>query len=395
MSRRPIARSPHLSQLLAEGYDIAIRANHLVVRGIPYVTAGKQIREGVLITRLSLVDDRAGTPDDHTIFFSGEYPCDQNGREISGIRCMTQLWTFGSDLTADHQFSAKPVSGNYANYYDKITTYAALLSGPAQMLDPSVKPNKGSFVAADDADDEIFRYLDTASPRAEIMEATAKLECRKIIVIGLGGTGGYVLDLLAKTPVAEIHLFDGDTFQQHNAFRAPGAASGADLEAEPFKVDYFASIYSRMRRGIVPRPVYVDEKNIDELKDADFVFLCIDDGLAKKMIVRSLEGFGIPFIDVGMGLFMQGGSLGGTVRTTTSTPQKRAHIWDEKRISFAAPDGDNDYNRNIQVADLNALNAVLAVIKWKKLCGFYIDLEREHHSTYTIDGDDIINEDVA
>ena len=96
-----------------------------------------------------------------------------------------------------------------------------------------------------------------------------------------------------------------------------------------------------------------------------------------------------------MGLFMQGGSLGGTVRTTTSTPQKRAHIWDEKRISFAAPDGDNDYNRNIQVADLNALNAVLAVIKWKKLCGFYIDLEREHHSTYTIDGDDIINEDVA
>jgi hypothetical protein len=34
-----------------------------------------------------------------------------------------------------------------------------------------------------------------------------------------------VLDFTAKTHVKEIHLFDGDTFFQHNAFRAPGAAN--------------------------------------------------------------------------------------------------------------------------------------------------------------------------
>ena len=31
------------------------------------------------------------------------------------------------------------------------------------------------------------------------------------------------------------------------------------------------------------------------------------------------------------------------------------------------------YARNIQLAELNALCAVMAVIKWKKLCGFYAD----------------------
>ena len=51
------------------------------------------------------------------------------------------------------------------------------------------------------------------------------------------------------------------------------------------------------------------------------------------------------------------------------------------------------YASNIQVADLNALNACLAVVKWKKLRGFYRDLESEHHSTYTTDGSMLLNGD--
>jgi hypothetical protein len=45
------------------------------------------------------------------------------------------------------------------------------------------------------------------------------------------------------------------------------------------------------------------------------------------------------------------------------------------------------------VADLNALNAALAVVKWKKLCGFYLDFEKEYHSTYGIDCNALINND--
>lgn len=44
----------------------------------------------------------------------------------------------------------------------------------------------------------------------------------------------------------------------------------------------------------------------------------------------------------------------------------------------------DDYLTNIQIAELNALNAAFAVIKWKKLCGFYQDSENEHHGSYTL-----------
>src|SRR6202035_73221 len=80
---------------------------------------------------------------------------------------------------------------------------------------------------------------------------------------------------------------DGDILHQHNAFRAPGAASGDELAAEPKKVAYFGDIYSKMRRGIVSHPAHVDASNIDELRDADFVFVCIDDGPAKAFIIES------------------------------------------------------------------------------------------------------------
>lgn len=36
------------------------------------------------------------------------------------------------------------------------------------------------------------------------------------------------------------------------------------------------------------------------------------------------------------------------------------------------------------MADLNALNAQLAVIKWKQLFGFYEDRARSHQATYTV-----------
>jgi hypothetical protein len=125
----------------------------------------------------------------------------------------------------------------------------------------------------------------------------------------------------------------------------------------------------------------------------DFVFLCLDSGPIKKLIVETLQEARIPFIDVGMGVYLADGALGGILRVTTSTPEQREHVWAKKRIPFTDGDSNNEYAQNIQIAELNALNAALAVIKWKKLRGFYLDLEGEHHSTYTIDGNAVVNDD--
>jgi hypothetical protein len=45
---------------------------------------------------------------------------------------------------------------------------------------------------------------------------------------------------------------------------------------------------------------------------------------------------------------------------------------------------DDDYTSNIQIADLNALNAILAVIRWKRHIGFYASYERTNLTVYKL-----------
>ncbi|WP_447985444.1 ThiF family adenylyltransferase [Nitrospira sp. Nam74] len=390
MSQQRINRSPDLKRLRDEGYDVQLKAGFLLLGNVPYVTAARQIKRGILVSELTLAGDVTTTPGTHVAYFAGEYPCNKDGSELGKMRHNSGPQQLAEGLVVQHSFSAKPLSGGYTDYYDKMTTYAAILSGPAEAIDPDVKAQTFPVIRSEEGE-SVFNYIDTASSRAGINMVTMKLELRKIAIVGLGGTGSYVLDFVAKTPVGEIHLFDGDTFLQHNAFRSPGAPSIEELQQAQKKVMYFRDRYATMRRGIMAHEYHIDASTAEELRDMDFVFLCIDGGGVKRLIIEKLEEFGIGFVDVGMGVELVDGSLGGILRVTTSTAKQRGHV--QKRVSSTEGDINDNYSRNIQIADLNALNAALAVIKWKKLSGFYLDLENEHNSTYTIDGNIITNDD--
>lgn len=384
MSQKLINRNADLKRLRDEGYDVEVRAGFLLVRDVPYLDSERRARRGTLVVKLVLAGDDTAPPDTHVAHFAGDYPCEPNGRPIEQIRNASNKTMLAAGVTIDHTFSAKPKpAGRYADYYDQVSTYCSILAGPARTVDPAATPKTFPPAVPDPADDCPFHYTDTASSRAEIQTITAKLALGRVAIVGLGGTGAYVLDQVAKTPVREIHLFDRDGFLTHNAFRAPGAPSLEELRARPSKVAYFADIYSKMHRGIVPHAVHVDAGNVDQLRPMDFVFVCIDNGPAKKTVVRALEQFRLPFIDVGMGVYVGENALGGLLRVTTSTPGRPRDL--SSRISFAAAGGENEYQQNIQIADLNALNAILAVVKWKKLFGFYMDFADEHHSTYGIE----------
>jgi hypothetical protein len=390
MSHPLISRSPDLSKLLEEGYEIEVVLPHLLVRSIPYVDAGRQVRRGTLVVPLHLNVDVTLPPNTHVVLFAGEFPCDQDGHPLEKLRHGENKTAVTADLVTLYSFSNKPPDG-YRDYHHLVTIYVANISGPSAILDPSATARTWQVIESRDPD-SVFLYPDTASSRAGITNISRKLELGRIIIAGLGGTGSYVLDLTAKTPVREIHLYDGDRFGQHNAFRAPGAASIAQLKTHPFKVGYFAEIYGHMRRGIVPHPCHLTAENVSELDGADFVFICMDVGKAKRTLIERLEQGGIPFIDVGMGLEVtDGDSLVGILRTTSSTATKREHVRNNHRISFEG-DGNDVYN-NIQVADLNSLNAALAVIKWKKLFAFYADHTREHFTAYSINCNALVNED--
>lgn len=389
MSQQLINRSPDLKRLRDEGYHVSIQANHVVVADVPYVNERAEVCRGALISTLSLAGDVAARPSDHVVSFRGDYPCDASGQKLTGLVNSAGHRNLGGGLEAHFTFSRKP-NGGYADYFDKMTTYAALLAGPAEVIDPSATA-KTFAVVDSDVDDSPFLYLDTATSRAGIGAMSERLTGHKISFAGLGGTGAYALDLVAKTPVAEIHVWDGDTFDQHNAFRAPGAASAASLAERPNKADYFAELYSAMHRHITPHPEYLDSTNVDQLADSDFVFVCMGDGPERKLVVEALVRADVPFIDVGIGVYEVDGRLAGSVRVTTSTPNATDHL--DQRLPYSEADPAGDYTTNIQIADLNALNAALAVIRWKKQMGFYNDLEAEHHCVYDIDGNHIVNDE--
>lgn len=393
MSKLPISHSPDLRRLADDGYDIDIVCGHLIVRGVPYVNANKQVKQGVLVSTLDLAGDVAVRPTTHVVMFSGEYPCDRNGCKLVKIQHETKQSVIGDGLVVYHSFSSKPSDG-YNDYHHKMETYATIISGPAEALDPNATPRPRRVMEAGNAD-SVFMYHETASSRAGITSASAKLALNSVAIIGLGGTGAYVLDFVAKTPVRKIHIFDGDDFLQHNAFRSPGAPSIKELRANLKKVRLHGCHYSNMRNGIVEHDIPVDASNTNVLEGMDFVFICIDRSEAKGPIIKKLEELNTPFIDVGMGIDLVDDQLHGIVRVTTSTPDKRDHVRSKKRIALSDDNADDVYSQNIQIAELNALNAALAVIKWKKLFGFYLDLEKEHFSTFTLDGNCLINEDKA
>ncbi len=393
MSLPLTSRNPDLARLVEDGYELAVLHNHLVISGVPYVNSRGEVRLGTLVSDMSSIsgDVTASPVGQHVAMWAGEYPCDSDGKPLEKLRHQSADQPLGPGLTTNHSFSNKPSAG-YRDYHHKMSTYVVMIERHAQKLDPTVTARTHRFVESDDPQSP-FHYPDTASGRVGITNVMRKLELARVGIFGVGGTGSYVLDLVAKTPVREIAIFDGDTFLQHNAFRAPGAPSADQLREMPKKVDYLAGIYSRMHRGIVPHDFAIAADTIDKIGVLDFAFICMDPGTPKRLLVEYLEQHGVSFVDVGMGIELIDNGLTGLVRVTTSTPENRDQTRQGGRISFKDGGKDNIYTKNIQIADLNALNAALAVIRWKKLCGFYKDLGHEHHANFALNGNVIINED--
>jgi hypothetical protein len=393
MSHKLINHSPDLKRLCDEEYGLEINGAHLLLHEVPYVNGNREIKFGTLVSTLTLsAPEKTAKPDTHVIHFIGELPCNFDGTPIQGLLLGSgnQILDPTHGITVNHSFSNKPANG-FNDYYEKFTSYVRIITSQAQAIDDKVTARTGRVIVSTHPDYP-FKYVDTNSSRAEIVAISHKLEGHKIAIVGLGGTGSYVLDFVAKTPVREIHLFDGDGFSVHNAFRAPGAASVGQLDAHPKKVKHLHDVYSNMHRFIIPHEFCVNVSNLEVLAGMSFVFLCIDDGAAKMPIIEMLVGAGIPFCDVGIGVQSLDNALTGSVRVTTCTATKHDHIKD--RITYLAA-GEDDYAQNIQIAELNALNAIQAVIKWKKLVGFYHDLENEHHAVYEINTNKIITDDAG
>jgi tartrate dehydratase beta subunit/fumarate hydratase class I family protein len=361
-------------RLLEKGYALRVDGPHLVVRDIPYLHNQLALQIGAIVSKLVFIDKVRVQQDDHQVYFAGPAPYGLDGQPIPNLAGgPTTIALTKPDVVVQRSFSNKP-QGGFANFFDKIEHYVRVISGPAIQ---KYGANPLTFRIDNDATpSSVFKFHDTLTSLAEIGDLAALFKDEVIAIIGLGGTGSYVLDYIAKTPVKEIRAFDGDAYYVHNAFRSPGRLIESDLGRG--KAEVYRIRYDNFREGLTLQQKYIDRSSAADLEGVTFAFVCVDKGSARAEIFDLLIGLRIPFIDVGMGLNRKQGPLSGTVRTTYYSVEDAAKVR-ELQLAEMAADPNDIYRRTVQISELNALNASLAVIRYKQLRGFYFDDNTPFH----------------
>lgn len=371
MFQKLVSHNPDLKSLIDRGYAVSIDGGFMIVRDIPYLDASRALQWGAFVAKLVFTDTEHFQQDDHQVFFAGGVPHALDGSAIpnlAGGPAHIELSALNQDVRVERSFSNKPkATGAFANFFEKIDSYTTIVSGPAMELH-GVTPY--TFRAVDAMPDSVFKVHDTLSSRAEITDLAKTVSEDVIAIIGLGGTGAYVLDLLVKAPIREIRGFDHDLYHVHNAYRSPGQLNATDLGQA--KAEVYQNRYGHFRHGLGLRSERIGEASSMLLEGVTFAFVCIDSGNARSEIFELLANLNIPFIDVGMGLDRKHGAINGLLRTTYfSAEGTRDTI--SRGLAPLTDDPENIYKSNIQIGELNALNACLAVIKYKQIRGFYYE----------------------
>lgn len=390
MFQKLVSHNEDLHRLVEKGYAVAFDSGCLVIRDIPYLDSARKLCLGAFVTKMESVNEDGVVQQNHQVSFAGGTPYGLDGKPIPNLGENPHTLALTSecgDVVVERIFSNKPKGKDgFIDFFEKIESYATIIAGPATDLH-GVSPLTFKTVE-DDAPPSVFKFRDALTNRAEIAELSAKFEEEVVAVIGLGGTGSYVLDFLVKTPVKEVRGYDLDRFHVHNSFRSPGRLLEEELGKS--KAEVLLDRYDSFRTGLSIEASYIDGSS-EGFDDVTFAFVCVDKGASRAGIFELLLKKGIPFIDVGMGLNRKNGSLNGMARATYYSPENS-----ERQLAMGHADlkaDPNDlYRTNIQIAELNALNACLAVLKFKQLRGFYHEDASPSHLLFGIDDLKIVGE---
>ncbi len=123
-----------------------------------------------------------------------------------------------------------------------------------------------------------------------------KLAAAKVAIIGAGGLGGMVVELLARMGVGYLRIIDGDTFASHNLNRQL-LATEANLGQGKAQAaaDRIAAINSEVIVKV--HEVMLDEGNaLELLSDVDVVVDCLDNFTARMIAGQTVRQLGIPLV---------------------------------------------------------------------------------------------------
>jgi len=371
-----------MSDLIAQfaqqhGFSVAIDNDIIRAVGVPCLVANGNVGtctiEKSFDTESGRPDGRIGSGAVHVvrIFPSVDHAQDgcvynANGSKIGNyIDGDGSTW---SEISIKRGSPHEPLEDHSAK--DLILRYAKHIVGAVH----AAQYYKPMFLTVDTP----FNIPNTFEARSGVGTVQDRIRNHRLAIVGLGGTGSYILDLIAKTPVIEIHLFDDDHGTWHNYIRAPGAPTREEIDAHPtstpYKVDYYQKKYSSLRNGIHPHTTRVglspDFTEFLSNNPVDFAFVCIDqltneESSRQDGVYTALTEARVPFIDSGVSLTIndQDSTIGGSI--TTSVYSAGSSKWKDA-IPNAKVFGEKVGYRNVQLPEVNALAASLAVIEWRR-----------------------------
>lgn len=367
------SRNPFVQDLLDEGFDVDFIGGYFVIYGLPHLDEKGGLEHGDWASPVDLADGVLGPPSNHQAWFRGGRPHDQGGRQLrlgGGPDKVTVVEGFETDQSFSFKLLEAGQMRSYVSFEEKVRTYVDAITAPALATYPDATPRRGIEKRAAEQGTPL-RFPDTLSARYHMNDVSFLLKDKRVAIVGLGGTGSYLLDFIARTHLAEIAIFDDDTVHVHTIFRFPGFIPRA---IGRLKVDALAEQYGNWHANIVPVPERVTEANVATLGVFDFVFVALDHGPSRAMIVDWLTANSVPFVDCGMGLNRAPVGLNGVVRITGVDREAYERTIGTAYLPASDPEG-GEYRKQGQIAELNALNATFAMIRFKQHFGIYERLD--------------------
>lgn len=123
------------------------------------------------------------------------------------------------------------------------------------------------------------------------------LRAAHVAVFGIGGVGGHAAEVLARSGVGELSLFDSDTVALSNLNRQLVALHST---LGQYKVDTMAARIADIDPQIAVHPyrVFYGPQTADavDLAQFDYVVDCIDTVTAKLLLIQRCKALGVPVL---------------------------------------------------------------------------------------------------
>ena len=229
-----------------------------------------------------------------------------------------------------------------------------------------------------------FDVLGDQLPEAVEWRSLATQE--RVAIIGLGGVGAWIADIVVKADPREVHGWDHDCIEPKNILRMPGGLD-PNVWTGRTKADWFQETYSLIHTNVHGHNVRVLLENVQEvIGGTTFAFVAVDEADDRMMICEVLAKAGIPFVVAGLSLVRKDKQVKISMRIVT------AHVgvpsWREA-IPQVGQAGQDDYG-SLELPDVYSMTAGLAVQSWRKVRGQFWQEQREECLDYSASSQSII-----